>query len=163
MSPGCFCLSCLCSASCVVAVLHNPIVVVVAMPGQTVAPSWEKDVWSLVGAVHKRLEAKPPAGFTSAEHTEHLKTIAIELGKTGEVRGDKFNLAWLNPCSMSIPGDVMCTAKAEKAGRYHFWDQEKDMPRAPPAWPRSQNIPLASLSQDIITAHSAPSHPPSTN
>ena len=78
------------------------------------------------------------------------RRFGAELGKTGEVRGEKFNLAWLNPCQMSIPGDVMCAAKAEKAGRYHFWDQEADMPFAPAAWPRNQNIPLATLSQDII-------------
>ena len=70
----------------------------IAMP--TVAPSWEKDVWSIVGKIHKRLEANTPTGFRSLdEYTAHTKQISTELGKTGEARGEIFNLAWLNPMS----------------------------------------------------------------
>jgi len=58
---------------------------------------------------------------------------------------------------MSIPNDVMCAAKAAKGGRYHFWDQQSDRPLAPSSWPRTMNIPLATLSQEITTH--PPAHP----
>ena len=96
-----------------------------------VTPSWETDVWNIVEAVYKRLADKKPIGFSSGEAFKvHTKTVSAELSKTGESRGKTFNLAWLNPCQMSIPNDVMCAAKAAKSGRYHFWDQQNNRPLA---------------------------------
>ena len=43
----------------------------------------------------------------------------------------------------------MCPSKAERSARYYFWDQQLDLPQAPDAWPRSQNIPISVLQADL--------------
>ena len=110
--------------------------------------SWEKEVWNVIKPSYDLLAKKRPAGQTAQECTDYCKTIVADLSRTKESRNRVFNLALLNPNRCSVPNDVCCVAKAERSGRYHFWDQSKDQLLAPTVWPRGQNIPVAVLTPD---------------
>jgi len=68
-----------------------------------------------------------------------------DLSRFGESLRRHVKLALLNPTRPSTPHAVISVAKAERSGRYYFWDSAKNSPFAPPAWPQGQNIPLGFL------------------
>ena len=121
--------------------------------GQTTAERlWTQEVWSYVGPHRLKLMKNNAGGLTSEQWKDSVKTVNVTLKGNKEARGVKFNLAHLNPHTASIPSDIVCLTKAERSGRYHFWDQVKNAPRAPTAWPRGQNLPISVLQPDLCAA-----------
>ena len=118
---------------------------VVAMQGRR----WEEEVWNVVRPAYERLRQLPAAGQTAERRDAYNKITQDQLKNSGESRHRLFNLSLLNPNQNSIPEDIMCPSKAERSARYYFWDQQRDIPQAPEAWPRSQNIPISVLQPDL--------------
>ena len=110
---------------------------------------WNVEVWSVVQLAYDRLKKKPAAGQAAEQAKAYEKATLDALRKDGECRHRFFNLAWLDPTLLSIPNDVLSVAKAERSGRYHFWDSVNNVPKAPKTWPQSKNIHVKVLQLNL--------------
>ena len=111
-----------------------------------VLSGWDK-VWTIVLPDFQELSSE--AILKSHEGRTGVTFNSGVLSTQKEQRGVAANLTMTPPGAVSLEGDHVSMERAEKAGRYYFWDKEKDMAWAPKQWPRNCNIPIALFTPEL--------------
>jgi len=112
--------------------------------------SFYGQVWTHVEAKVKNMQKQNPAGKTAVQWGQVCAKVKTELETVQESRNVPFNLAQLaDPGQAAIPEDVLEIAKVVKSGKFYFWDQTANCPKAPKVWPRGRNVPIVAFSKEL--------------
>jgi hypothetical protein len=112
--------------------------------------SFYAQIWTHVEAKVKNMQKQNPGGKTPVQWEQVCTKVKGELEKVQESRNAPFNLSQLaDPSQAAIPEDVLEIAKVVKSGKFYFWDQKANCPKAPKSVAKGKERPHCFIFQGM--------------